>query len=194
MFNNLLNTNSSATVIDSFENSQSEAIGNFEKFTSNLREYLPRIDIRKGYSRDELDKLEKESYDIVYIDGSHMAEDVYYDLMHTFPLVKPGGIVICDDYLWWLGDVMIHKLEVDCKPFHESQPMKAINRFIKERGNEILNITNPVLLEHDESISESCISSLDLKKLFGDDLTVLLRNPVNQPNYQFIFYKLYNKI
>lgn len=88
MFNNLSNKQSIATVIDPFENSISEAIGDFKKFKNNLGDYLERITIHKNYSINILDSLEKEYYDIIYVDGSHTADDVYYDLTHTFPLLK----------------------------------------------------------------------------------------------------------
>ena len=37
-------------------------------------------------------------FDIVYVDGSHRAADVYSDAALTWPLVAAGGIVIFDDY------------------------------------------------------------------------------------------------
>lgn len=41
-----------------------------------------------------------EKYDFVYIDGSHQAKDVLTDALLVWPLVKGGGIVTFDDYLW----------------------------------------------------------------------------------------------
>jgi hypothetical protein len=35
-----------------------------------------------------------------YIDGSHMAADVYADAVLAWSLVEPGGILIFDDYEW----------------------------------------------------------------------------------------------
>jgi hypothetical protein len=37
-------------------------------------------------------------YDIVYIDGSHIASDVLQDAVLVWQLVKVGGFVIFDDY------------------------------------------------------------------------------------------------
>jgi predicted O-methyltransferase YrrM len=37
--------------------------------------------------------------DFVYVDGSHRAADVLEDLVLAFYATRPGGIVICDDYL-----------------------------------------------------------------------------------------------
>jgi len=40
------------------------------------------------------------SFDLAYIDGSHQAPDVLTDAVLAFPLVRPGGVMIFDDYLW----------------------------------------------------------------------------------------------
>ena len=43
------------------------------------------------------------SFDLVYIDGSHQAPDVLSDAVLGFMLLKVGGVLIFDDYLWALG-------------------------------------------------------------------------------------------
>ena len=42
----------------------------------------------------------KEMFDVVYIDGSHLAADVMADAILTWPLLKRHGILIFDDYRW----------------------------------------------------------------------------------------------
>jgi predicted O-methyltransferase YrrM len=37
--------------------------------------------------------------DFIYLDGSHQAADVLQDLVLAFRIIKPGGLIICDDYL-----------------------------------------------------------------------------------------------
>ena len=37
--------------------------------------------------------------DFVYVDGSHRAADVLEDLVLAFHATRPGGVIICDDYL-----------------------------------------------------------------------------------------------
>lgn len=44
--------------------------------------------------------LDKESFDMIYIDGSHHAQDVLLDGMMAWKLLRPGGILIFDDYFW----------------------------------------------------------------------------------------------
>jgi predicted O-methyltransferase YrrM len=41
--------------------------------------------------------------DFIYVDGSHRAADVLEDLVLSFRSLKPGGILICDDYLGGAG-------------------------------------------------------------------------------------------
>lgn len=54
----------------------------------------------KGFSAIELKKLAIESYDFVYIDASHKASNVLEDAVLSWQLLKVGGIVIFDDYVW----------------------------------------------------------------------------------------------
>lgn len=44
-----------------------------------------------------------ESFDLIYIDGSHQSTDVLTDAVSSFNLLKQGGLIIFDDYLWDFG-------------------------------------------------------------------------------------------
>jgi predicted O-methyltransferase YrrM len=54
--------------------------------------------IIEGFSQTELRKLPLKSFDIIYIDGSHMRADVLEDAVLSWRLLKDGGILIFDDY------------------------------------------------------------------------------------------------
>jgi hypothetical protein len=54
--------------------------------------------IIEGYSQTELRKLPLESFDIIYIDGSHISADVLEDAILSWRLLKDGGVLIFDDY------------------------------------------------------------------------------------------------
>jgi predicted O-methyltransferase YrrM len=54
----------------------------------------------KSPSQRILPHLAERSFDVAYIDGSHEAADVLLDGLLTLPLVKPGGLLIFDDYEW----------------------------------------------------------------------------------------------
>jgi len=41
-----------------------------------------------------------ETFDLIYVDGSHQAPDVLADAVLAFMLLKVGGLLIFDDYLW----------------------------------------------------------------------------------------------
>lgn len=81
-----------------------------ERFTRNIAIAKARsaagisVQVLKGASFDQLASLialgHGQSFDIVYVDGSHMCPDVLSDLVLSFQLCKVGGLIICDDYLW----------------------------------------------------------------------------------------------
>lgn len=67
-----------------------------------------QISICRGYSSEEMEKLDDHSLDWVYIDGNHLYEFVMADLEVAFRKVKRGGLVCGDDYTdggWWDGGV-----------------------------------------------------------------------------------------
>jgi predicted O-methyltransferase YrrM len=69
---------------------QSETAVDLIKLKSRSVEALGRL-ISEGYS---------DFFDFVYIDGSHVASDVLTDLVQAFELLKVGGLLVADDYLW----------------------------------------------------------------------------------------------
>lgn len=71
-----------------------------ENFDHNLKVsgFSSRMTKIKGNSRVELRKLTPASYDFIYIDASHMSAAVLDDACLCWPLLKPGGILIFDDY------------------------------------------------------------------------------------------------
>ena len=44
--------------------------------------------------------LEKSTFDLIYIDGSHHSMDVLSDLVMASHLLSENGLIIGDDYLW----------------------------------------------------------------------------------------------
>jgi hypothetical protein len=72
-----------------------------EPFYSNLKlsGFEGKANIIEGFSQDELRKLPLESFDIIYIDGSHKKADVLEDAILSWRLLKDRGILIFDDYL-----------------------------------------------------------------------------------------------
>lgn len=62
------------------------------------------LQIHKGSSDLRLAQLLSEGkqgyFDFIYVDGSHQAPDVLCDAVLAFRLLKPGGMMVFDDYLW----------------------------------------------------------------------------------------------
>ncbi|WP_405054006.1 class I SAM-dependent methyltransferase [Tabrizicola sp.] len=61
------------------------------------------LHIYKGESGDVLTVLahaHRSSFDMVYVDGSHQAPDVLLDALLGFRLLRVGGLLVFDDYLW----------------------------------------------------------------------------------------------
>lgn len=70
------------------------------RFDANLAAYRDRITKFKGTSAAYFQSSPaKESFDFIYVDGSHVYADVLVDAFGSFDLLKPGGIMIFDDYL-----------------------------------------------------------------------------------------------
>ena len=57
-----------------------------------------RVNVIVGFSQVELRKLPLNSYDIIYIDGSHESFDTLEDLVLSSRLLKENGLMIMDDY------------------------------------------------------------------------------------------------
>jgi predicted O-methyltransferase YrrM len=52
----------------------------------------------RGGSQDVLKFLSPESYDFIYVDGSHYADDVLQDAVLCWRLLKRDGVIVFDDY------------------------------------------------------------------------------------------------
>ncbi len=51
-------------------------------------------------SHETLAGLTPNAYDLIYIDGNHLADHAQQDAVLAWPLLKPGGILVFDDYEW----------------------------------------------------------------------------------------------
>jgi len=58
-----------------------------------------------GKSREILPQLASSSFHVVYVDASHLLEDVLFDLREAKRLVQPGGIICGDDLELQLEDL-----------------------------------------------------------------------------------------
>jgi predicted O-methyltransferase YrrM len=94
--NILTHPDSTITCVDIFES-------DYEKFFDKniaISGFQSKVRKLKGDSRYMLRGLEPKVFDFAYIDGSHVAMDVLTDAVLVWDLIKPGGIIIFDDYDW----------------------------------------------------------------------------------------------
>ena len=92
--NILTDPSSSIVCIDVFD-------GTYERlFDSNLGAFKSQFTKIKAFSQDGLRTLPPKSFDFIYIDGSHVAKDVFIDTALSWDLLKPEGFIIFDDYNW----------------------------------------------------------------------------------------------
>ena len=88
-------------------------------FDENTGPYGDKVVKLKGRSKDILPALPQEYFDLIYIDGSHIVLDVFYDSILSWPLLKQGGLMMWDDYQRDIEGEEVHRA-VD--PFLELHP------------------------------------------------------------------------
>ena len=85
----------------------------------------PRATTSKGTSLSFFAGLTPtDLYDLIYIDGSHYCDDVLIDALKSFELLKVGGLIIFDDYMW--------------KGYNDPRdnPASSINAFLRLKKGE----------------------------------------------------------
>ncbi len=116
------------------------------RFDRNLAPYVARLTKRKGASLHVLPQLldEEQKFDVIYVDGSHFADDVLTDGINAWRLLKQGGIMIFDDLLW------------ACYPRARANPAWAISLFLKYHKGEykILNAFYQIILQKKRTIAD----------------------------------------
>jgi predicted O-methyltransferase YrrM len=72
------------------------------RFHENVASIAPRIDYLREPSQVALRdrRWRPGSFDFIYIDGDHSARAVLEDSVLAWRLLKPGGVLIWDDYRW----------------------------------------------------------------------------------------------
>jgi predicted O-methyltransferase YrrM len=121
--------NSHVTCIDSFEGWTNEPIPQDRslaeaKFDANLAPYAGRVTKLKIRSAPGLDGLRGKQFDLIYIDGDHSRAAVAIDSLLAWPLLKPKGVLIWDDYI-------LHRKEP------QKGPGQAIDLFLTWYADEL---------------------------------------------------------
>jgi predicted O-methyltransferase YrrM len=90
----------------------------YSRFINNVKEHLEsnKIELVRDLSTNifpELIKNYKNKFDFIYIDGDHRSEGVYIDAINSFELIKKGGLILFDDYLWEESNIQSTKIGID---------------------------------------------------------------------------------
>lgn len=99
----------------------------------------------KGRSTDVLARLntDKDRYDFIYIDGSHVAKDVLTDACMAWPLLKPKGLMVFDDYMWGNPRDILHRpkpaIDAFCNIFAEEAEIVHVGYQLVVRKREGAN-------------------------------------------------------
>jgi glycosyltransferase involved in cell wall biosynthesis len=88
-----------------------------------------RVTVLKGDSMEQLLHLieQKERFDFIYVDGSHKCIDCYTDMALSWRLLKTGGTIIVDDYLYQSEVVYLPK-KMEDRPL--DYPKVGVDHFL----------------------------------------------------------------
>jgi predicted O-methyltransferase YrrM len=70
-----------------------------QTFMENISKskHFKKIKVIQQFSNDFF-KVNKETFNFVYIDGSHLVEDIAHDFRESIKIVEPSGFIALDDY------------------------------------------------------------------------------------------------
>jgi predicted O-methyltransferase YrrM len=123
-----------------------------EKYLSNLdmSGFAHKATTIEGFSQIKLRSLPLNSFDIIYIDGDHKADGVLADAVLSWDLLKAGGILIFDDYLWFkehLPDELRPQIAIDSFITAYRNSIEVVHRgnqvFIRKRKGPCLSFNIP---------------------------------------------------
>ena len=82
-------------------------------------------------------KKNDKYFDLIYVDGDHSADQVKIDLNNSWNVLKNGGFLVLDDYMWWYYKNL------------ENNPASSVNIFINNNIDQIskLVIWHQVLIQ-----------------------------------------------
>ena len=126
MLQNGLDPDGKLTCIDTFKGSEEHAVMGldlnelYKTFDANVKEGRVADQVVEAIQATSFEGLAKlisrgDKFDFIYVDGSHTAPDVMTDACMAFGLLKQGGVMLFDDYLWRDMPGLLHrpKLAVD---------------------------------------------------------------------------------
>ena len=134
---NMMQEGDTLTCIDTWEggeeHSEEDMDSVYRRFTHNMQLLQTKqplgLSVRMGTSTQELahwwveEPDQQQHFDFIYIDGSHVAKDVLTDACMAWPLLKPRGMMVFDDYMWGNPRDILHRpkpaIDAFCNLFAE---------------------------------------------------------------------------
>jgi len=99
-----LNNAEQVTCVDTFEGSDEHNDINYDLVYKNCSENLKKLNTPYSLIKDtshNFFKKNNKKFNVIYIDGSHFYDDVKKDFINSMNCLDDGGILICDDFLWF---------------------------------------------------------------------------------------------
>jgi hypothetical protein len=142
--------------------------------------HVPCVSVIRARSVEGIDRLPDSHLDVIYIDANHQYEYVLRDMMHACKKLKPGGIMIMDDFYEGPGG------------YEQNEGvMGAVNTFVKRHNYVYLAMSHGpfgnVALTDDPT---SAFARQYLENLKDSNLHFIGISDVLVPNLR---YKLYRK-
>ncbi len=124
---NMMDGDGNITCVDTWEggeeHNEEDMDSVYGRFTHNMQLLQTKkacgLSVRQGKSVDELADCiaAGETYDFIYIDGSHIAKDVLTDACMAWPLLKLEGMMVFDDYAWGNPRDALHRPKIAIDAF-----------------------------------------------------------------------------
>ena len=75
-----------------------EKLNSIKSVQKFLKKYKNNVSLIKGNTNKTLKDLDHSNFDMVYIDGGHSFDTVYFELNHLLDNLKKNCFILCDDY------------------------------------------------------------------------------------------------
>lgn len=93
--------------VDTWEGSGDEEIHTtldwdevYARYREQVEPYSGKVWSFRGTSDDFFAAYEGDSFDLIYVDGAHTRDQVLADAENAAKVLRPGGLLVFDDYTW----------------------------------------------------------------------------------------------
>jgi len=123
---NMMEDGGEIVCVDTWEGGEEHSLNfgvvedNFNNNVHVLEKKYPKRKVTKEQNNTyEALKKVQGTFDFIYIDASHIAKDVLTDACLSWPLLKPGGVMVFDDYMWGDKSDLLHRPKIAVDAFSD---------------------------------------------------------------------------